>query len=245
MALRHFNLSTASPCTEAWLSMQGDERIRHCERCVQSVHNLSTMTPKEIERLSLRAAMGEAVCARITRRASDDALVTRPTPAMRSYGGAGLLLSTAMLWGGSAGAQDNKTQPAATAILTGRLMPASAAPGGPRVTFARGVRLVDGSGRITSATVQADGSFSVSAPPGTYDIVAKNNFWHGTTVKAAALHEGIQSMGDVQARELSYSDSEYATVGEVVSIPMRGYWVRHPLAYLRYAGRRIRTKLSQ
>jgi hypothetical protein len=203
------------------------------------------MTPKEIERLALRAAMGEAVCARITRRASDDALVTLLPHSTRSCGGAGVLLSAAMLCGVSAGAQENKTQPAATAVLTGRLMPATSTPNGLPVTFARGLRLVDQSGRITYATVQADGSFRVSTPPGTYHIIARNNFWHGVTVKSATLHEGIQSIGDVQARELSDGDIEYATVGALVSTPLRGYWVRHPLAYVRYVGRRIRMKFSQ
>jgi hypothetical protein len=104
---------------------------------------------------------------------------------------------------------------------------------------------VDKSGRLISATVQADGSFSVSAPPGTYDIIARNNFWHGVTVKSATLHEGIQSIGEVQARERSDGDIEYATVGALVSTPLRGYWARHPLAYVRYVGRRIRMKLFQ
>jgi len=36
------------PCSEAWDSLLGDERVRHCERCTKHVHNLSELTEDEI-----------------------------------------------------------------------------------------------------------------------------------------------------------------------------------------------------
>lgn len=36
------------PCPEAWESLVGDERVRHCERCTKHVHNLSELTEDEI-----------------------------------------------------------------------------------------------------------------------------------------------------------------------------------------------------
>lgn len=236
MALRHIQLRTPEPCTVDWHEMRGDARTRHCDACDQKVHNLAAMTAKEVERLAVRAAMGERVCARITRRLSDDTLVTAsPT---RPSAAAGVVLSTAMLCAASAAAQETKAPRAGMAVLTGRLMP----PAREQSLFLRGVRLRSAAGVDIVATVRDDGSFSVAAPPGTYDIIAKNNFWQGVTVKSAILHEGYQSIGDVAPQPLSAEG--YTTGGTMATIIGRGYWLRHPVAYARYVGRRIRAKFQ-
>jgi hypothetical protein len=236
MALRHFQLKTPEPCTQDWQKMRGDARMGHCDLCAKSVHNLAAMTPKEVERLAVRAAMGESVCARITRRVSDDALVTASST--RPSATAGVILSTAMLCGASAAAQESKAPPAGTAVLTGRLLP----PDGKQPLLARGIRLRSEAGVDIVAVVQTDGSFSVSALPGTYDIIAKNNFWQGVTVRSAVLHEGYQSLGDVAPRPLS--PEEYTTGGAMVAVIGHGHWLRHPVAYVRYVGRRVRAKFQ-
>lgn len=38
----------ASPCTESWDRMQGDQQVRFCSRCEMSVFNLSEMSLDEI-----------------------------------------------------------------------------------------------------------------------------------------------------------------------------------------------------
>ena len=38
------HLAVASPCTEAWEDMPGNERVRHCGTCRQNVYNVSEMT---------------------------------------------------------------------------------------------------------------------------------------------------------------------------------------------------------
>src|SRR5688572_28239237 len=45
------NIKVASPCTAAWSSMTGDERVRHCGDCQKSVYNLSALTRDEAQAL--------------------------------------------------------------------------------------------------------------------------------------------------------------------------------------------------
>ena len=44
-------VSVEKPCTMDWNKMFGNEEVRFCEHCAKSVHNLSTMTRKDAERL--------------------------------------------------------------------------------------------------------------------------------------------------------------------------------------------------
>jgi hypothetical protein len=119
-------------------------------------------------------------------------------------------------------------------------------PVGKQPFLARGVQLRPASGPDIFATLQPDGSFSVSVPPGIYDIFANNNYWQGVTVKSALLHQGYQSIGDVQARVRSADEYEYtATGGVMVSTISRSFWLRHPIAYVRYVSHRVRAKFSQ
>jgi hypothetical protein len=48
-------------CDEDWASFTGDERRRHCERCDQSVYDLSTMTRSEATELVRRRPPGLCV----------------------------------------------------------------------------------------------------------------------------------------------------------------------------------------
>jgi len=45
------DISVSSPCSAEWDSMTGNERVRFCSHCNQSVHNLSEMTQKDALRL--------------------------------------------------------------------------------------------------------------------------------------------------------------------------------------------------
>jgi hypothetical protein len=44
-----------SPCSENWDAMSGNDRIRFCSHCQSSVHDLSTLSRKQIKRLVLRS----------------------------------------------------------------------------------------------------------------------------------------------------------------------------------------------
>ena len=49
------NLTVASPCAADWNSMTGNDQVRFCEHCSFDVHNLSSMTRTQAERLVARS----------------------------------------------------------------------------------------------------------------------------------------------------------------------------------------------
>ena len=49
------NLTVASPCVADWNSMTGNDQVRFCEHCRFDVHNLSSMTRSQAERLVARS----------------------------------------------------------------------------------------------------------------------------------------------------------------------------------------------
>ena len=60
------NIRVASPCTEPWAGMAGDDRVRDCAKCQQSVYNLSAMTREEAE--TLIASRNGRLCVRYFQR---------------------------------------------------------------------------------------------------------------------------------------------------------------------------------
>lgn len=60
-------IEVREPCSVAWDSMSGDDRVRFCRECSKQVYDFSRMTRVEIERL-LIAADGR-LCARFSGRA--------------------------------------------------------------------------------------------------------------------------------------------------------------------------------
>ncbi|MBX7195633.1 MAG: hypothetical protein K1X94_26490 [Sandaracinaceae bacterium] len=44
-------ITIASPCPERWVSMVGDDRVRHCSRCDKPVYNLGAMSAAEVSAL--------------------------------------------------------------------------------------------------------------------------------------------------------------------------------------------------
>ena len=67
----------ASPCTEKWESMAGDERTRHCARCKLNVFNIKELTEVEVRALFLKAE--GRVCGRVFRR-PDGTVLTKDCP---------------------------------------------------------------------------------------------------------------------------------------------------------------------
>ncbi|MEW5738281.1 MAG: hypothetical protein AB1938_05110 [Myxococcota bacterium] len=70
-------LVVASPCSEKWESMTGDERVRHCAKCQMNVFNVKELTEAEVIAL-LRTKTGR-VCGRIYRR-RDGTVLTKDCP---------------------------------------------------------------------------------------------------------------------------------------------------------------------
>jgi hypothetical protein len=71
------DLRVASPCSERWDAMTGDDRMRFCGKCRQHVYDLSEMTSAEAEGF-LHARAGSA-CVRFFRRA-DGTVLTADCP---------------------------------------------------------------------------------------------------------------------------------------------------------------------
>lgn len=70
-------LEVASPCSQSWEAMQGDERVRHCQQCRLNVYNLSAMTRSEL--LELVSRREGRVCGRFYQR-KDGTVITRDCP---------------------------------------------------------------------------------------------------------------------------------------------------------------------
>lgn len=91
-------LNIASPCSESWEKMKGDDRVRHCARCKLNVYNLHEMTMSEVEQL-LRQPNGR-LCARIYQR-KDGTVLTADCPVglrkVRMRMASGVLAATAFL----------------------------------------------------------------------------------------------------------------------------------------------------
>jgi len=66
-------VETASPCSVPWETMPGDERVRFCGKCRQSVYNIAGLT--RLEAQGLIADRRGSLCARILRR-PDGTVVT-------------------------------------------------------------------------------------------------------------------------------------------------------------------------
>lgn len=71
------NIRIASPCSQKWEAMSGNERQRFCVHCRLSVYNFSAMTEAEVEAL-LRNTEGR-VCGRFYQRA-DGTMLTQDCP---------------------------------------------------------------------------------------------------------------------------------------------------------------------
>ncbi|MGE3107936.1 MAG: hypothetical protein AB7G11_10590 [Phycisphaerales bacterium] len=77
-SIRLDQIRVASPCTEPWDGMTGDEKSRRCARCNLNVHNLTAMTRAEAEAFLARAGEGR-VCVRFFQR-HDGTVLTQDCP---------------------------------------------------------------------------------------------------------------------------------------------------------------------
>jgi len=71
------NIKIASPCSQDWNAMAGDDRKRFCGECKLNVYNLSGMTTTEAENLLIKAE--GRLCVRFYQRA-DGTILTEDCP---------------------------------------------------------------------------------------------------------------------------------------------------------------------
>jgi hypothetical protein len=96
-------LRIASPCSESWNAMEGDERVRFCGGCSKYVYNVAAMTTAEAQTL-IAENEGE-LCMRLFRRRDGTVItsdcpvgvrrkqVTKIAAAALAFGGAALSLA--------------------------------------------------------------------------------------------------------------------------------------------------------
>lgn len=247
MSRGSFELSTPEPCSQDWAAMSGDLRQRYCSLCAKTVIDLAHLTHREIEVLAMRAAAGDKVCCRITRR-SDGELVMKEEPTARSSHRGSVLLSAALAAGLPAAAQGPKMTPAievavapiasepgddSQAIITGRLLKPDGTPVDTGLVYLDGEHA---NGRIF--VVDSLGRFELHAAPGSYDVVVQTGVDQAQHIAAVVLHEGQQSFGDVRTQagrgDLVGPEESFTAGGMIATV--RWTWrsrFRHPVLYAR------------
>jgi hypothetical protein len=70
-------LRIASPCTESWESMKGDERVRFCALCKLNVFNVKELSEAELRALFVKTE--GKLCGRVYQR-KDGTVLTRDCP---------------------------------------------------------------------------------------------------------------------------------------------------------------------
>lgn len=73
------NINIASPCSQEWSAMTGNDKTRFCHACQLNVYNFTKMTKSEIAELLNRESCSARVCVSIYRR-FDGTVLTKDCP---------------------------------------------------------------------------------------------------------------------------------------------------------------------
>jgi hypothetical protein len=232
-----FEVAVTAPCQQDWDAMQGSARQRHCAACDRDVLNFAAMTPRQIEQAV--ALSGGHLCARISRR-EDGSLVTLPEPVRGRA--AGFVLAAAL----ASAPAFAQTGDEPKAVVSGKVLnPKTGDPSvGAQVLFIRD------HASVLEVKTDAHGKWRASLPPGTYDVVFRNNILVGARVVSAQFHTGEQSFAPVHEQfaygHLGIDDNStqtYTTTGVMVATlggwrSTMAYRIKHPIRYLRYLRQR-------
>lgn len=208
--------------------MRGTSRERHCAVCDKQVHNLAGMTSREIEELI--SVSNGGLCARITRQ-SNGSLVTLDAR-IRSPRIAGLVASASLVFGAAtAYAQSGGIQPDGNAHLTGSVL----VPDGSKPVAGATIRLEANGTSVSETKTDEHGEFRISAQPGVYNVVIRQNALFGTRIFAASLHEGEQRLQPLKTH-VELANGGTTMMGELVPVITYSpsYVFKHPLRYLKH-----------
>ena len=97
------DVRVASPCSESWDEMVGDERARFCLKCEKNVYDVSAMTRDEAESLIARAEGSSGLCLRLYRR-KDGTILTADCPVGKRRRRVTRIAAAALAVGGAAAA---------------------------------------------------------------------------------------------------------------------------------------------
>ena len=171
----------AEPCSANWDDMQGDARSRHCAACSRDVHNLASMTAREIDALMAGAftAGAHAPCVRMA-QFDDGSLLAAAEPRVRSgYGAMAGVVMSALVTISSVAASAQQLQPtlgkmvAPSAVYSGQVLGMDGKPA-PHA-HVQLVRVVHGVQQQQRAETDAAGNFQMTAQPGEWSVSA----WDG------------------------------------------------------------------
>lgn len=227
-------LSIAQPCTESWSEMERRGNKRHCEECSQDVHDLASMTSREIEHLVFSS--GGHLCARLVRDGNGAVRSKADSAPQRTA----WILAGVLASAGHAVAQRDPQH----AVVSGRLLHA---PSPNEQVLPRTVRFVQNGVLALQTSTDEQGEWHVELPPGTYDVIFGGPIF-GERVENVVLHPGPQQFGPVTAKfnlghlGLDREPEQSATVGAMVAtisgMNLR-YAAHHPLSYIAMLGRRL------
>ncbi len=183
-------LQIASPCTADWTDMRGNDRVRFCQHCELSVHNLSAMTTAEAVKL-VAAARGR-ICVRYYQQPDGSIQTALPLVQINARGrrasrlatgafSAALTLGTSAAAHGATITQGSATlAPAAQAqrAQTGAWKDAGGAGSvAGTVIDANGgcipnavIKLKDAQGHEQTTKTDDEGRFQLPAQPGAYEL---------------------------------------------------------------------------
>lgn len=257
---RGFELSVVQPCAESWEAMRKEGRARFCDSCGKVVQDISLMTDRQVRELAIRAAAGENICGRVSRRMNGELVTLRPEQTRTGRIAQQALFVGTLAAGLPAAAQgveqvtQRQDEPEVVlkevppepqpipgkAVVIGRLLH----PDGRRVdTGLVYVQNAQGFGPLY--VVDASGWFEIHTAPGVYDFVVRTGKDQIERVPGVVLHEGVQQFGDMRTRagqQLTEFEETYTTVGTMEArVTTRWGWhaFRHPVLYVRYLMRKI------
>jgi hypothetical protein len=255
---RCFELSVAQPCAESWEAMRKEGRSRFCESCGKVVQDLSRISDRQVQELAMRAAAGEAVCGRVTRRMDGELVTLGPGQTRTAVMAQRALLAGAFAAGLPAVAQGAgqavqrqddaevmlrevppEPQPIpGKAVVIGRLLH----PDGRRVDTGL-VYVQNAQGYGPFYVVDASGWFEIHTAPGVYNFVVRTGKDQIERVPGVVLHEGVQQFADIRTRaeeQATEFEETYTFVGEITArVTTRWSWFRHPVVYARYLMRKM------
>lgn len=166
-------LKVATPCSEDWDRMVGDERVRYCSKCQLNVYNFSEMSREDVVALVNRRE--GRICGRLYARA-DGTMITRdcsdrPVSRARPSRLAAAAMSAAMALGSAFGQEVAKPAPRMAEAKLGVISLIVTDTTGAVFAGAR-VSLTPEHGKAIEGTTDAKGVLkAVSLADGIYEVV--------------------------------------------------------------------------
>ena len=232
-------LRIASPCSVDWESMIGNDRVRFCEHCQLTVHNIDRASPKQIKRLIARS--NGRLCVNYRQPVPQKI----PTPILYKIGRrtsviAASAFSATLSISSAVGASTNLKQtalPRETAFATSVAIPVSTTGGGARLygfVFDPNGAVITGASVILTNSETDEMSYSYTGgdgqyqlegvSPGTYRLTVRSKGFDTSDVPNLVVRAGDNnridqtlSIAPIEA-EVTVQGEKFVSVGGAVAI---------------------------